>query len=83
MCNGDTKKFACALDYTAAVRMGITKAEFFEDRRKELPESVFATEYGSIFLGEEANSVFPYELTSSVRSLKRVEYMMPKGSKAW
>lgn len=83
MRKGDRKKFACALDYSSAVRVGITKSEFFEDRRKELPESVFATEYGSIFLGEEANSIFPYELTSSVRKLKRVEYSMPKGSKAW
>ena len=83
MRNGNPKSFACALDYRSAVRIGITKEDFFEDRRKELPESVFESEYGSIFLGEEANSIFPYELTSSVRKLKRVEYTMPKGSKAW
>lgn len=83
MCAGNKKAFACALNYESAVRVGITKQEFFEERRKELPESVFATEYGSMFLGEEANSIFPYELTSSVRKLKRVEYEMPRGSKSW
>lgn len=83
MRNGNNKAFACALDYRSAMRIGITKAEFFEEKRKELPESVFESEYGSIFLGEEANTIFPYELTTSVRKLKRVEQMMPKGSKAW
>ena len=83
MRSGNSKSFACALDCSSAVRVGITKAEFFEERRKELPESVYDTEYGSVFLGEEANSIFPYDLTSSARKLKRVEYMMPKGSKAW
>lgn len=83
MRNGNTKAFACALNYESAVRVGITKMEFFEERRKELPESVFESEYGSMFLGEEANSIFPYELTSSVRKLKRVEYEMPRGGKSW
>lgn len=80
---GNEKSFACALSYTAAVRMGITKMEFFDEKRKELPEPIFNSEYGSMFLGEEANSVFPYELTTSVRKLKRVEYEMPRGSKSW
>lgn len=83
MRSGNKKAFACALSYESAVRVGITKQEFFEERKKELPESVFESEYGSMFLGEEANSVFPYELTSSVRKLKRVEYEMPRGSKSW
>lgn len=83
MKNGNQSCFACALDYRAAIRMGITKAEFFEEQRKELPEPIFESEYGSKFLGEEANSVFPYELTSSVRNLKRVEYVMPRGSKSY
>ena len=80
---GNKKAFACALDYRSAVRVGITKADFFEEKRKELPDSVFQSEYGSIFLGEEENSIFPYELTSSVRKLKRVEYSMPRGSKSY
>lgn len=83
MKSGNRRAFACALSYEAAIRAGITKAEFFEEKKQELPEMIFDSEYGSIFLGEEANSIFPYELTSSVRKLKRVEYMMPKGSKAW
>lgn len=80
---GNKKAFACALDYKSAVRVGITKADFFEEKRKELPDSVFQSEYGSIFLGEEENSIFPYDLTSSVRKLKRVEYSMPRGSKSY
>lgn len=83
MCNGDKKQFACALNYKSAVRVGITKAEYFEDRRKELPESIFATEYESMFLGDEAGSVFPYTLTQEIRTLKRVEYSAPKSSSAY
>ena len=83
MRSGEQDCFACALDYRSAIRVGITKPEFFEDQRKTLPESVFLSEYGSMFLGEEANSIFPYDLTSKVRKLKRVEYTMPRGSKAW
>lgn len=83
MRKGDKECFACALDYNSAIRVGITKPDFFDEQRKTLPESVFLSEYGSIFLGEEANSIFPYELTSMVRKLKRVEYAMPKGSQAW
>lgn len=60
--------------------MGISKKEYFEERRKELPESVFATEYESLFLGEEANSIFPYELTEQCRTLQTVEYTMPKST---
>ena len=53
------------------------------ERRRELPESVFDTEYGSLFLGEEANSVFRFEMTEKVRTLKTVEYRMPKNSKSY
>lgn len=45
-----------------------------------MPESKFAMEYGSVFVGEEANSVFPYDLTETCRSLKQVEYAIPKAS---
>lgn len=77
---GNTNNFACALNYKSAVRVGISKKEYFEERRKELPESVFATEYESMFLGEEANSIFPYDLTEQCRTLQTVEYMMPKST---
>ena len=50
---------------------------------KELPESVFATEYGSYFLGAEAGTLFPFDLTDTVRTLRRVEAKQPKGSKCW
>ena len=83
MRTGDRNCFACALDYKSAIRIGITKEKYFEDRKQELPESVFMTEYGSMFLGEEANSIFPYDLTEQVRTLKQVEYAMPKGGKCW
>ena len=77
---GNPNNFACALDWQSAVRVGISKKEYFEDRRKELPESVFATEYGSMFLGEEANSIFPYDLTEQCRTLQTVEFAMPKST---
>lgn len=83
MKNGDPRYFACALNYQSAVRCGISKAEYFEQRKKELPASVFATEYESRFLGEEAGSMFPYNLTDTVRTVKRVEIRQPKGSKCW
>lgn len=43
-----------------------------------MPESKFAMEYGSIFVGAESDSIFPYDLTESCRTLKHTEYAMPK-----
>lgn len=83
MREGDPTTFACALNWQSAVRCGLTKNDYFEARRKELPESVFATEYGSYFLGAEAGSMFPYDLTDTVRTVKRVETRQPKNSKCW
>lgn len=80
MVAGDEKSFACALDYRSAVRVGITKMEYFEEQRRTLPESIFASEYGSYFQGDDENAVFPYDLTDSCRKLKKVEYSMPRGS---
>ena len=77
MAKGDKTCFACALNYEAAVRVGISPASFFEREKKEMPESKFAMEYGSIFLGAEAGSVFPYELTQRCRTLRDVETSMP------
>lgn len=45
-----------------------------------MPESKFAMEYGSIFVGAETNSVFPYDLTETCRTLTQVEYAQPKSS---
>lgn len=77
MSRGDRKQFACALDYKAAVRAGITDAGFFEKERRRMPDALFSMEYGSIFVGAEAGSIFPYELTEKCRSLVDVETAMP------
>lgn len=82
MSHGNRESFASALDYRAAARSGLTDMRFFEDERKRLPQSKFDMEYGSIFMGAEANSVFPYSLTEPCRVLKRVELAMPKGSQS-
>ena len=83
MQSGNKTRFACALDWHAAVRMGITKQAYFEQQMRELPDSIFATEYGANFIGEEDGSVFPYELTDSCRKLKKVEYSMPRASNSY
>lgn len=79
---GDTTCFACTLDYKAAARVGITPMSFFEEEKKTMPESKFAMEYGSEFIGAESGSVFPYELTEKCRVLKDIEIAMPGRSTA-
>lgn len=80
--HGDKSCFACALDYKSAARVGITPMKFFEEEKRTMPESKFAMEYGSFFIGAEAGSVFPYELTEKCRTLKEVEVSMPSKSTA-
>lgn len=82
MAKGDNASFACALDYECAASNGITDMEFFEKERSRMPESTFAMEYGSIFLGTNADSAFPYELIDSCRTLKKAELEQPKNSKS-
>lgn len=77
MAGGDRTVFAMALDYKAAVRAGISPAEFFEKEKKSMPETKFLMEYGSIFVGAEMGSVFPYDLTERCRTLTDVETAMP------
>ena len=77
---GETSCFACTLDYRAAARVGITPMSFFEGEKKTMPESKFAMEYGSEFIGAESGSVFPYELTERCRVLKEVETAQPAKS---
>jgi len=48
--------------------------------QKKMPEAKFAMEYGSIFVGAEAGSTFPYSLTETCRTLRQVEYAQPTGS---
>ena len=75
--NGSTSNFACALDYRSAARVGITDMEFFLKERRRMPEAKFAMEYGSIFVGAESGSMFPYDLTEGCRVLRQVEYAQP------
>ena len=77
---GSTSSFACALDYRSAARVGITDIEFFRKEQRKMPEAKFAMEYGSIFVGAESGSMFPYDLTEGCRTLRQVEYAQPSGS---
>lgn len=82
MGRGDPGQFACALDYRSAARVGITEMEYFTEEKKNMPTAKFLMEYGSVFVGAEENSVFPYDLTEPCRSLRDIETAMPKGSTA-
>lgn len=82
MAKNDRTAFACALDYRAAARVGISPMAFFEGEKRDLPTEKFQMEYGSIFLGAEAGSVFPYDLTEKCRTLRDVEVAQPAKSKA-
>lgn len=82
MAKGDKESFACALDYRAAAANGITEMEFFLKEKSRIPESTFAMEYESKFIGSSGNSAFPYELSSSCRVLKNVELEQPKNSRS-
>ena len=82
MSRGDKYVFGCTLDYRTAVADGITDMEYFMREKERQPDLTFQTEYGSKFIGAENNSAFPYELTSSCRTLKKVELEQPKNSKS-
>lgn len=77
---GSRGSFACALDYRSAARVGITDMEFFRKEQRKMSEAKFAMEYGSIFVGAESGSMFPYDLTEGCRTLRQVEYAQPSGS---
>ena len=82
MAKGDPEAFACALDYHTAIEEGITDEEFFRGERERMPAQIFEIEYGSIFIGATANSVFPYNLTEGCRTLRKIELAQPKNSKS-
>lgn len=82
MAKGDRTQFACALDYKTAIADGINDAQFFEGEKARMPDIIFQMEYGCKFLGSENNSAFPYELTQSCRTLKKIELEQPKNSKS-
>lgn len=83
MAKGDAEMFACALDYRAAAANGITPMEFFEKEKARMPSTVFDMEYGSKFMGANANTAFPYELIERCRTLKGIELKQPKNSKSY
>lgn len=74
--------FGCALDYNTAVADGITDMDYFLREKERQPELTFETEYGCKFIGAENNSAFPFDLTQSCRTLKKVELEQPKNSKS-
>ena len=82
MGQGDRQEFGCALDYRTAAADGITDMDYFMREKERQPDLTFQTEYGSKFIGAENNSAFPYELTQSCRTLKKVELEQPKNSKS-
>lgn len=79
---GDLRYFACVLHYRTPIAEGLTSEEFYEEERSNLPETTFQMEYESKFLGSAVNSVFPYELVQSCRTLNNIEMEQPKGSKS-
>ena len=82
MAKGDRSVFACTLDYNTAAENGITKMDFFMREKARLPASVFDMEYGTKFIGANANSALPYDLTSPCRTLDKIEMEQPKNSKS-
>ena len=82
MAKGDPGAFACALDYNAAAANGITDMSFFEKEKEKMPSTTFDMEYGSIFIGGNENSALPFDLTSTCRTLDKVELEQPKNSKS-
>ncbi len=82
MGNGNRDVFACALNYKAAAANGITDMSFFLEEKERMPELIFQMEYGSIFIGANSNSAFPYELTQTCRTLQKIELEQPKNSKS-
>lgn len=82
MAKGTPGMFACALDYRAAAANGITEMDFFMKEKERMPALIFDMEYGSIFVGANSNSAFPYELTQTCRTLSKIELEQPKNSKS-
>ena len=82
MSKGDEGSFACALDYNAAAANGITDMEFFLKEKEKMPDATFQMEYGSVFIGSNENSALPFDLTTTCRTLEKIEMEQPKNSKS-
>lgn len=79
---GNKSYFACVISYKTPIAEGLTKESYYEEEKRSNPESTFAMEYESKFLGTSENSAFPYELVQSCRTLNNIEMEQPKGSKS-
>ena len=83
---GNRECWAWALDYNAVAKnpitTGITDMAFFEAERARQPDSVFAMEYGSRFVGATTGCVLPFSLVETCRTLRGVETMQPKRSQS-
>lgn len=82
MAKGDKTVFCCCLDYRSAAANGITDMDFFIKEKERMPALVFDMEYGSKFVGANANSALPFDLTSTCRTLDKIEMEQPKNSKS-
>ncbi len=82
MGKGNPDYFACAFDYASCVRVGLRDAKAFDRARKGMSDATFQMEYGSIFIGANENSVFPFALTEPVRTLREVELSQRRTSTA-
>ena len=80
--HGDKRYFALALHYKTPIAEGLQNEAYYEGERESNPETTFAMEYESKFLGGSENSAFPYELVQGCRTLDNVENEQPKGSKS-
>jgi hypothetical protein len=82
MKNGDTGKFACALNYKAGIRYGIIDEHFVENQKNLMPITSWEMEWNSRFIGATEGSYFPYELTEACRTLEQIEISQAKQSKS-
>lgn len=82
MAKGDRTAFACALDYRSAAANGITDMDFFIKEKERMPAITFDMEYGSKFVGATTNSALPFDLTTTCRTLDKIEMEQPKSSKS-
>lgn len=80
--HGDKRYFACVLHYKTPVAEGLTSEEYYLNEKESNPETTFAMEYESKFLGSSENSAFPFELVQICRTLDSIEMEQPKGSKS-
>lgn len=80
--HGDKRYFACVLHYKTPVAEGLTSEEYYLNEKESNPETTFAMEYESKFLGSSENSAFPFELVQTCRTLDSIEMEQPKGSKS-